>query len=589
MTIVLGVSAFYHDAAAALIIDGVVVAAAQEERFTRIKNDPSFPINAIKYLLMQAGVSSDKIDYCVFYEKPFLHFERLLETYIVGAPRGFEFFRKSIPVWLKEKLFQKKVLFDSFEEAGVLLNDSQLLFSEHHMSHAASAFYPSPFEKAAIITIDGVGEWSTTSLAIGSGSEIQVIKELHFPHSLGLLYSAFTYYLGFKVNDGEYKIMGLAPYGKPIYADLILSKLLDLKEDGSFRLNMKYFNYLSGMTMTNKRFERLFVEPRRSADDVLDTFHMDMAASIQSVTEKIVLRICRAFQRETGLTNLCLAGGVALNCVANGKLVLEKVFEQVWVQPASGDAGGAVGSALMAYHAELSHPRVPVTPDGMQGAFLGPEFSTEQVVEVFKELGVEFKVLDDDHLFDEIAREINEGKVIGWFQGRMEFGPRALGARSIIADARSPDMQKTLNLKVKRRESFRPFAPAVLEEDVGKWFELDDTSPYMTIVSRVHEEQRINSDGSAVGLDRLKTVRSNIPAVTHVDDSARVQTVHLDTNPRLYALISSFKRISGCPVVINTSFNVKDEPIVCDPKDAYSCFKNTDIDILVCQNVVVRK
>jgi carbamoyltransferase len=592
---ILGISAYYHDSAAALIKDGVIVAAAQEERFTRKKHDPSFPAQAVKWCLKDAAVSAADVDYIAFYDKPFLKFERLLETYLAFAPRGFTSFRKAMPIWIGEKLFQKDLLRKELKAIDEGLGDvNKLLFSEHHFSHAASAFYPSPFEEAAVLTMDGVGEWATTSAGIGRGSELSIEKEIHFPHSLGLLYSAFTYYTGFKVNSGEYKLMGLAPYGEPKYAQLILEHLIDLKEDGSFRLDLDYFDYCTGLTMTNGRFDALFGGPAREPEkELLTQHHMNLAASIQAVTEEVVLRLSRGLAAETKMKELCLAGGVALNCVANGVLLRDGRFEKIWVQPAAGDAGGAVGAALAAYHHQLGLPRAHSNErDGMRGAYLGPAFGQSDIEKELSSAGAKFSVLTEDKLVDTAARALAQEKAVGWFQGRMEFGPRALGARSILADPRSPEMQKNLNLKVKYRESFRPFAPSVLREDMADWFEMDAESPYMLMVAPVKESrQRPMSDAEhqLFGIDKLNVPRSDIPAVTHVDYSARIQTVHADTNPRYYALISRFKELTGCPVLVNTSFNVRGEPIVCTPRDAFRCFMGTSIDMLVAGNCILRK
>ncbi len=591
---ILGVSAFYHDSAAALIEDGVAVAAAQEERFTRKKHDDRFPENAIQYCLDEAGIALNDIDYVAFYDKPFLKFERLLETYLAFAPSGFRSFKMAIPVWLKEKLFQKDLLhkkFKQFEEHFDWQN--KLLFSEHHQSHAASAFFPSPFEEAIVLTMDGVGEWATTSVALGRGRELNMVREIHFPHSLGLLYSAFTYYTGFKVNSGEYKVMGLAPYGEPVYKDLILEKLMDVKEDGSFRLDQQYFNYCTGLTMTNKKFDELFGGPPRKAEERLTQKHMDLAASVQAVTEEVVLRLTRSLSKEYGIKNLCLAGGVALNCVANGKVLRDQAFENVWVQPAAGDAGGALGAALNAYHLYQQQPRkLTGGMDGMKGSYLGPELPQSEIEERLTSAGAKFSVLGDEETIEATAEAMADGKAIGWFQGRMEFGPRALGGRSIIADPRSPEMQKTLNLRVKYRESFRPFAPSVLREDVSDWFDIESDSPYMLMVAPVVEKRRrkmTEEENKLFGIDKLNVPRSEIPAVTHVDYSARIQTVHKESNPRYHALISAFKKRTGCPVVVNTSFNVRGEPIVCTPEDAFRCFMGSEIEVLVCGNCFLKK
>lgn len=593
---ILGISAYYHDAAAALVVDGEVVAAAQEERFTRHKHDPEFPANAAMFCLEHAGLRPDEIDFVAFYDKPFLKFERLLETYLAFAPRGFASFRQALPVWIKDKLFQKRILAD---QLGATLDRAvdwrgRLLFSEHHVSHAASAFFPSPFESAAVLTMDGVGEWTTTSLAHGRGNSLQVLKEIHFPHSLGLLYSAFTYYTGFKVNSGEYKVMGLAPYGEPRYVDAIRDNLIDIKDDGSFRINLDYFDYCTGLRMTNDRFHALFGGPPRSPESRLGQKDMDLAASIQCVTEEIVLRLARGVAKESGERNLCIAGGVALNCVANGKLLQSRTFDQIWIQPAAGDAGGAVGAALGAYHMHHGGPRRPAASgrDGMNGAYLGPHYDTSTIRERLTAAGARFEVLDDTELIDRCARALAAGLAVGWHQGRMEFGPRALGARSILGDPRSPTMQRLLNLKVKFRESFRPFAPSVLREDVATWFDLDADSPYMLLVAGLRNEHRVamtEEQQHLFGIDKLNVVRSTIPAVTHVDYSARIQTVHRDSNPRYHALISRFRDLTGCPVLVNTSFNVRGEPIVCTPEDAYRCFMGTDIEVLAIGNAYLEK
>jgi carbamoyltransferase len=590
---ILGLSAFYHDSAAALVVDGRIVAAAQEERFTRQRHDSRYPANAIAYCLSEGGIDLSAIDHVAFYDKPFVKFERLLETYLACAPYGFRSFRTAMPVWLKEKLFQKTLLANKLKAAAPDFDwQSKLLFSEHHLSHAASAFFPSPFSDAAILTMDGVGEWATTSAGLGNGNSIVINKEIHFPHSLGLLYSAFTYFLGFKVNSGEYKVMGLAPYGEPRFAKAILDHVIDLKPDGSFRLNHAYFDYCAGLTMTNSRFGELFGVARRGTDDRLDAVHMDLAASVQAVTEEAVLRLARALASESGSRNLCLAGGVALNCVANGKVMRDGCFERIWVQPAAGDAGGSLGAALAAYHVELARERlVDNRSDGMSGSLLGPAFGNTETQRRLTAAGAVFERMDDDALIDHTANALAESKAVGWFQGRMEFGPRALGSRSILADARSPAMQRTLNLKVKHRESFRPFAPSVLREDVGDWFDLDGDSPYMLVVADVASRRRVEgpSDEALSGIDKLNVVRSEIPAVTHVDHSARIQTVHSETNPRYHALISRFKAITGCPVIVNTSFNVRGEPIVCTPEDAFRCFMGTEIDVLVAGNCFLLK
>jgi carbamoyltransferase len=591
---VLGISAFYHDSAAALIDDGHILAAAQEERFTRKKQDSSFPRHAVGYCLAEAGISLAQVDYVVFYDKPFIKFERLLETYLSFAPRGFRSFRMAIPLWLKEKLFQKTLLKKAFAAFAPDYDwDKRLLFSEHHLSHAASAFYPSPFEAAVVLTMDGVGEWTTTSVAHGEGNRLEVAKELHFPHSLGLLYSAFTYYTGFKVNSGEYKVMGLAPYGEPKYAQTILDNIVDLKEDGTFRLDQSYFDYCTGLRMTSDKFHDLFGGPPRPPEVWLTQREMDLAASVQAVTEEIVLRLTRSLAAETGARNLALAGGVALNCVANGKILRDGKFERIWIQPAAGDAGGALGAALVAYHLHLGQERrLSNTLDGMEGSYLGPAFAQGEVEQRLQRAGAAFDVLDDDDLLRRTVDALVAGKAVGWFQGRMEFGPRALGSRSILGDPRSPTMQKMLNLRIKYRESFRPFAPSVLWEDVGDWFDLAAESPYMLLVADVaqHRRRAMSADEHGLfGIDKLNVPRSQIPAVTHVDYSARVQTVHRETNPRYHALLAAFKARTGCPVLVNTSFNVRSEPIVCTPEEGFRCFMGTDIEVLVAGNCYLEK
>jgi len=592
---ILGISAYYHDAAACLVVDGQIVAAAQEERFTRKKHDPSFPVNAISYCLTEARIAPNDVDYVVFYDKPFLKFERLIETYLAFAPRGFQSFVTSLPVWVKDKLFQKSVITKALKDMwGKSVDwESRLLFSEHHLSHAASAFFPSPFQSAAVLTMDGVGEWTTTSLAIGKGNQLSAYKEIHFPHSLGLLYSALTYYTGFKVNSGEYKVMGLAPYGQPKYANLIKDNLIDIKDDGSFALDMSYFNYCTGLTMTNKKFDALFGGPPRKPESHLTQREMDLAASVQAVTEEVVIKLAKDVARSTGEKNLCLAGGVALNCVANGKLLRENIFEKIWIQPAAGDAGGAVGAALGAYHIMLNQPRtVAGGLDGMKGSYLGPEFSQKDIRDRLTRCGAVFRILSDEDVIKETAQALADGKAVGWMNGRMEFGPRSLGGRSIIADARSPSMQKLLNLKVKYRESFRPFAPSVLREDVDKWFEIETDSPYMLLVADVVKDKRramTDEEKALFGIEKLNVPRSEIPAVTHVDYSARVQTVCEQTNPRYYQLIKRFKELTGCSVLVNTSFNVRGEPIVCSPEDAFRCFMGTGLDVLVVGNAILHK
>ena len=591
---ILGISAFYHDSAAALVRDGEIVSAAQEERFTRKKHDSRFPSNAVEYCLSQEGVGLSDVDFVAFYDKPFLKFERLLETYVAFAPRGLRSFAMAMPLWVREKLFQKNLLHNELKQFSKEFDwEHRLLFAEHHQSHAASAFYPSPFEDALILTMDGVGEWATTSVALGSGNKLEIIKEIHFPHSLGLLYSAFTYYTGFKVNSGEYKVMGLAPYGSPRFAKQILDHLIDLKADGSFRLNLDYFNYCTGLTMTNSKFDKLFEGPRRKPEELLTQRHMDLAASVQVVLEEVVLRMTRALAAETGKKNLCLAGGVALNCVANGRLLRDGHFERIWIQPAAGDAGGALGAALAAYHSFKGQPRkTNRCCDNMKGSYLGPEFSQAEIERRLTAAGARYAVLSDDELLDACADALESEKAVGWFQGRMEFGPRALGGRSILGDARSPKMQSMLNLKVKFRESFRPFAPSVLRERVCEWFELDQDSPYMLLVANVLEQRRkpmTEAERGLFGIEKLNVPRSDIPAVTHVDYSARIQTVHKETNPRYHALIQRFNKRTGCPVIVNTSFNVRGEPIVGTPEDAFRCFMGTDMEVLAIGNCFLRK
>lgn len=590
---ILGISAFYHDSAAALLQCGEIVAAAQEERFTRKKHDASFPLNAIRFCLHHASLRLEDIDRIVFYEKPFLKFERLLETSVAFAPAGFKSFRMAMPLWCREKLFLKNLLRRELRcEAPDVNWDERLCFSEHHLSHAASAFFPSPFDSAAVLTMDGVGEWATTSLAMGHGNRLQVTREIHFPHSLGLLYSAFTYYTGFKVNSGEYKVMGLAPYGEPRYYRTILDHLIDLKDDGSFWVDQSYFNYCTGVTMTSAKFDRLFDGPPRRPSDPLAQRHFDLAASIQAVTEKVVLQLTRAIAKETGAKNLCLAGGVALNCVANGKILRDGQFERIWIQPAAGDAGGALGAALAVHYLQLGHDRPSTAVDQMRGSFLGPAFTEAEVQRQLTKAGAVFEVLSEDELIARCVTVLDDGHALGWFQGRMEFGPRALGARSILADARSPKMQSVLNLKVKFRESFRPFAPSVLREDIADWFDFEGDSPYMLLVSEVAKHRRVpiaEEHQALTGVAKLNVVRSEIPAVTHVDYSARIQTVHRETNPRYHKLISAFRQKTGCPVLVNTSFNVRGEPIVCTPEDAFRCFMGTEIDALAIGNCFLQK
>ena len=593
MTSVLGISAFYHDSAAAIIVDGEIIAAAQEERFTRKKHDASYPKNAINYVLKEAGLKLNEVDHVVFYEKPFLKFERLLETYIGFSPSGFRSFSMSMPLWLSEKLFQKKMLFDALKEQDNNFNDiKKINFSEHHLSHAASAFFSSPYEEAIILTLDGVGEWATTTISLGKNNRINILKEIHFPHSLGLLYSAFTYFLGFKVNSGEYKVMGLAPYGEPRFKDIILDKLIDVKEDGSFRLNMDYFNYATGLTMTNSKFAKLFNIKRREPENELSQIYMDMASSIQAATEEIVLKITRFLFKEFKLPNLCMAGGVALNCVVNGKILKEGLFKNIWIQPASGDAGGALGAAQAFYYQELDNKRKILKTDSMNGSYLGPQFTDDQVENELKSCRANYKKLTPDQIIKDTAKALAEEKAVGWFQGRMEFGPRSLGNRSIIADPRPEKMQKNLNLKVKFRESFRPFAPAVLFEKVSEWFELNIHSPYMLIVADIKKSKQFQTTSEQkklFGIEKLNVKRSNIPSVTHVDYSARIQTVHRETNPLFYNLLQEFEKITKCPVLINTSFNVRGEPIVCSPKDAFHCFMGTGLDVLICNNFILYK
>tara|TARA_A100001011_G_scaffold299817_1_gene313004 strand:- start:379 stop:2217 length:1839 start_codon:yes stop_codon:yes gene_type:complete len=592
---ILGISAFYHDSAACIIKDGEIITAAQEERFTRKRHDASFPSHAIKYCMQEAQIDSEQIDSVVFYEKPFIKFERLLETYLAFAPKGFISFAKAMPVWIKDKLFQKKSIIKELKSTfGKETNwHERLMFSEHHLSHAASAFYPSPFESAAVLTLDGVGEWTTTSMAVGKGSDLKVMKEIHFPHSLGLLYSAFTYYTGFKVNSGEYKVMGLAPYGEPRFTNLILEKLITVADDGSFHLDMSYFDYATGLTMTNKKFDKLFGGPPRSPDAQLTQREMDLAASIQKVTEYVVIKLARGIAKETGERNLCLAGGVALNCVVNGIILREKIFDNIWIQPAAGDAGGALGAALSVWYLDNQRERkINSVSDAMKGSYLGPAFSDSEIERELNACGAVFKKCSENELIEEVTSALVNEKVIGWMQGRMEFGPRALGGRSIIADPRSHKMQKQLNLKVKYRESFRPFAPSVLCDDVGDWFEHYSDSPYMLLVANVKKDKhRIMTDKekSLFGIEKLNVPRSSVPAITHVDYSARIQTVHANTNPLYYALISNFKKVTNCPLIINTSFNVRGEPIVCTPTDAFKCFMGTDLDVLAVGSYVLVK
>ena len=585
MSSILGISAFYHDSAAALLKDGKIIAAAQEERFTRKKHDASYPYNAVEFVLKYSNLKLSEVDNIVFFEKPFLKFERLLETYVAFAPKGFISFMRAMPIWLREKLFQKNYLFNKLKlHDPKLKSDNNIYFSDHHLSHAASAFFPSPFDEAVVLTADGVGEWATTTVAVGKNNQLDIKKEIHFPHSLGLLYSAFTYFIGFKVNSGEYKLMGLAPYGNPIYCDKI-KKLIDIKNDGTFRLNQSYFNYATGLTMTNNKFNNLFgAKPRDPKNEKINQFHMDIACSIQKVTEKIMLQLARSIRKEYNIKNLCLAGGVALNCVANGKILKEKIFENIWIQPAAGDAGGSLGAALALWHIEKGNKRYINPDDDMSGSYLGPSYKQEEIEKELKKLGANFKVLNYEDLINQTSEKISTGNAVGWFQGRMEFGPRALGARSILGDPRSEKMQKNLNLKVKYRESFRPFAPSVLKDDVSNWFELKTESPYMLLVADVNSNKKIQmteKEKKLFGIDKLNIKRSEIPAVTHVDYSARIQTVSENTNKPYYDLIQKFKEKTGCPVIVNTSFNVRGEPIVNTPTDAFNCFMGTDLDNLV--------
>ena len=594
MTSILGISAFYHDSAAAIIEDGKIIAAAQEERFSRIKHDPSYPYNAVNFVLKFSKKKINEIDYIVFYEKPFLKFERLLDTYVAFAPKGFISFMKAMPIWLKEKLFQKNFLLNQLKRHDKNFNDEKkIYFSEHHLSHAASAFFPSPFDEAIILTADGVGEWATTTVAVAKNNNLEIKKEIHFPHSLGLLYSAFTYYTGFKVNSGEYKLMGLAPYGEPKYVDKIYNNLIDVKKDGSFKLNQNFFNYATGLTMTNKKFHKLFGQnPRDPKKDKITQFHMDIASSIQRVIEDIMINLIKSLKEEFRIDNLCLAGGVALNCVANGKILNEKIFKDIWIQPASGDAGGSLGAALAFWHLELNKERKVNPDDDMQGSYLGPEYSDSEIINELQKFGAEFSICHEDEIYEKTAEALKNGNAIGWFQGRMEFGPRALGSRSIIGDARSSVMQKTLNLKVKYRESFRPFAPSVLAEEANEWFEINKKSPYMLLVANVHKDIQIKmskNEKNLFGIEKLNVKRSNIPAVTHVDYSARIQTVDKQTNPKYYKLIKKFKEKTNCPVIVNTSFNVRGEPIVNTPKDAFNCFMGTELDNLVIGNCFLIK
>ena len=594
MKTILGISAFYHDSAATILVDGKIIAAAQEERFTRIKHDSNYPYNAIEFVLNFAKLKLNHVDQIIFFEKPFLKFERLLETYVAFAPRGFKSFCMAMPVWLRDKLFQKKMLFNELKRHDNNFNDSKkIYFSDHHLSHAASAFFPSPFEEAIVLTADGVGEWATTTVAIGKGNNLEIKKEIHFPHSLGLLYSAFTYYTGFKVNSGEYKLMGLAPYGTAIYEDKIKNNLIDIKEDGSFHLDQSYFNYATGLTMTNKKFDDLFGQKVRDSKlEKLTQFHMDIAASIQKVTEDVMIKLVKSLKKEFNLKNLCLAGGVALNCVANGKILKEKIFDNIWIQPAAGDAGGSLGAALALWHIEQNNLRKVDLTDNMQGSYLGPEYSQKEIEEYLDKAGAKYEIFQDDELLDRAATDLSKEEAIGWFQGRMEFGPRALGGRSILGDPRSEKMQKNLNLKVKYRESFRPFAPSILKEDLSEWFDINIDSPYMLMVSNINKSKIIemtDQQKKLFGIDKLNVKRSEIPAVTHVDYSARIQTVHKETNERYFKLIKKFKEKTNCPILVNTSFNVRGEPIVNTPLDAFNCFMGTDLDKLIIGNCYLDK
>ena len=593
MTSILGISAFYHDSAASILIDGEIVAAAQEERFTRTKHDPNFPSKAIEFVLDYVNLKLNQVDQVVFFEKPFLKFERLLETYVAFAPKGFTSFSKAMPLWIKEKLFQKNLLYNYLKEHDAnYKSDKNIFFSDHHLSHAASAFFPSPFSEAVVLTADGVGEWATTTVAVGQGNKLDIKKEIHFPHSLGLLYSAFTYYAGFKINSGEYKLMGLAPYGKPIYDDKI-NQLIDIKDDGTFRLNQKYFNYATGLTMTNDKFHNLFGQkPRNPINEKLTQFHMDIAASIQKVTEDIMIKLSRSIRKEYGIKNLCLAGGVALNCVANGKILKENIFDNIWIQPAAGDAGGSLGAALALWYSDKNNDRKVNLNDNMKGSYLGPEFTQDQIENELKSIGANFETVDYLNLIEQTASYLSNQKVIGWFQGRMEFGPRALGGRSILGDPRSDQMQKNLNLKVKYRESFRPFAPSILKEDLSNWFDINVDSPYMLLVANINSEKKIDmteEQQNLFGIEKLNIKRSEIPAVTHVDYSARIQSINKDTNKRYYDLISKFKEKTRCPIIVNTSFNVRGEPIVNTPTDAFNCFMGTELDFLVIGNCILDK
>ena len=593
MRSILGISAFYHDSAASIIIDGKIIAAAQEERFTRVKHDSSYPFNAINFVLKFAKLELSQVDQIIFFEKPFLKFERLLETYVAFAPKGYISFAKAIPLWIKEKLFQKNFLYNKLKEHDQnYTSDENIFFSEHHLSHAASAFFPSPFEEAVVLTADGVGEWATTTVAIGKNNNLEIKKEIHFPHSLGLLYSAFTYYTGFKVNSGEYKLMGLAPYGNPKYEDKI-KELIDIKDDGTFRLNQKYFNYATGLTMTNDKFSKLFGQkPRNPLNEKITQFHMDIASSIQKVTEEVMLKLVKAIRKEYNIKNLCLAGGVALNCVANGKILKEKIFDDIWIQPAAGDAGGSLGAALALWHLDQKNPRNINNQDDMSGSYLGPEYSQEEIEKELNRLGAKFKILNESEIINQTSKDLSSGNAVGWFQGRMEFGPRALGCRSILGDPKSQDMQKNLNLKIKYRESFRPFAPSILAEELSNWFDMNSSSPYMLMVSNVRKEKCLKmteNDQKLFGIEKLNVKRSEVPAITHVDYSARIQTVHKHTNNKYHKLLSKFMEITGCPILVNTSFNVRGEPIVNTPEDAFRCFMGTELDNLAIGNCYLNK
>ena len=593
MKIILGISAFYHDSAACILKDGKIIAAAQEERFTRKKHDSSYPKHAIEFVLKFANLKLSEVDSIVFFEKPFLKFERLLETYVAFAPKGYISFAKAIPLWIKEKLFQKNFLYNKLKEHDQnYTSDENIFFSEHHLSHAASAFFPSPFEEAVVLTADGVGEWATTTVAIGKNNNLEIKKEIHFPHSLGLLYSAFTYYTGFKVNSGEYKLMGLAPYGNPRYEEKI-KELIDIKDDGTFRLNQKYFNYATGLTMTNDKFSKLFGQkPRNPLNEKITQFHMDIAASIQKVTEEIMLKLVKSIRKEYNIKNLCLAGGVALNCVANGKILKEKIFDNIWIQPAAGDAGGSLGAALALWHLDQKNPRNINNHDDMSGSYLGPEYSQEEIEKELNRLGAKFKILNESEIINQTSKDLSSGNAVGWFQGRMEFGPRALGCRSILGDPKSQDMQKNLNLKIKYRESFRPFAPSILAEELTNWFDMNSSSPYMLMVSNVKKEKCLKmteNDQKLFGIEKLNVKRSEVPAITHVDYSARIQTVHKHTNNKYHQLLSKFKEITGCPILVNTSFNVRGEPIVNTPEDAFRCFMGTELDNLAIGNCYLNK